>query len=37
VGFVTIDASHYFIETEQPRGGLRYQYDSEAGRTVLGD
>lgn len=37
VGFVTIDANHYFIETEHPKGSLRYAYDSDSGRSVLGE
>lgn len=37
LGFVTVEANHYFIETEQSSGNLRFQYDSEIGRTVLNE
>lgn len=37
LGFVTVEANHYFIETEQGLGNVRYQYDSDIGRTVLNE
>lgn len=37
LGFVTVEANHYFVETEQGSGNLRFQYDSEIGRTVLNE
>lgn len=37
LGFVTVEANRYFLETEQAAGNLRYQYDSEIGRTVLNE
>ncbi len=37
LGFVTVEANHYFLETEQGSGNLRFQYDSEIGRTVLNE
>lgn len=35
LGFVTVEANRYFIETQQGQGNVRYQYDSDVGRTVL--
>ena len=37
LGFVTVEPNHYFIETQQGQGNVRYQYDSDIGRTVLNE